>query len=76
MDSMVALAKASRFNGVGMASVVGLLVAGYLGLAGSAFAAFHRGAAGTIDSLDNREHLGPALVCDCHYDTPSACVTN
>lgn len=78
MDSMAALAKATRFSGLEMASVIGMVIAGYLALAGSAFFAFHEGADASLASVEETPKAGPVVVCDCHYDAaaPTACVTN
>ncbi len=76
MNSIEAVAKAGRFSGLGMASVVGLVIAGYLALAGSAFVGFDQRQAPPEVYADDSEQALPALVCDCRYDTTSTCAAN
>ena len=76
MNSIEAVAKAGRFNGLGMASVVGLVIAGYLALAGSAFVGFDQRPTPPELYAEDGEQALPALVCDCRYDPPSTCAAN
>lgn len=76
MNSIEAVAKASRFSGLGMASVVGLVIAGYLALAGSAFVGFDHRASPPELFADDSDQALPALVCDCRYDSSSPCAAN
>ena len=76
MNSIEAVAKAGRFSGLGMASVVGLVIAGYLALAGSAFVGFDQRPSRPVLHADDGEQTLPALVCDCRYDPSSTCAAN
>ena len=76
MNSIEAVAKAGRFSGLGMASVVGLVIAGYLALAGSAFVGFDQRPSAPELYADDSEQALPALVCDCRYDPSSTCAAN
>ena len=76
MNSIEAVAKAGRFSGLGMASVVGLVIAGYLALAGSAFVGFDQRPNPPELHADDSEQALPALVCDCRYDPSTTCAAN
>lgn len=71
MDSMEALAKASK--GFGSTSVLALILAGYMGLAGTAFWAFNKRPSPSSDAIENAPQSTPALICDCHYQKPLSC---
>jgi hypothetical protein len=69
---MKALATANRFGSFGTASILSLVVAGYLALAGSAFWAFtNQSAGGSQESIEPYSEAPTALVCDCQYEKPT-----
>ncbi len=75
MNSMVALAKANRFGSFGTASIVSLIVAGYMALAGSAFWVFtNRSVDASQDSIEQSAQAPKALLCDCQYEKPTTTV--
>ncbi len=76
MNSMDTLAKATRFSSFVAASVVALVIAGYLGLAGSALWAYNMQTDLSDGSIEPAGQPVPALVCDCHYEMPTSCATN
>jgi len=76
VNSMEALAKTNRFQAVGTASLISLIVAGYMTLAGMAFLSFNEQRATASHSVENTGGSTPAMVCDCHYENPSTCATN
>jgi len=76
VNSMEALAKTNRFQAVGTASLISLIVAGYMTLAGTAFLSFNERRAPASHSVEDTGNATPALVCDCHYENPETCATN
>lgn len=76
MNSMEALAKANRFQAIGAASLISVIVAGYMTLAGTAFLSFNERRAPASYSIEETANASPAMVCDCHYESPESCVTN
>ena len=75
MNSMESLAKANRFQTFGAASLLSLIVAGYITLAGTAFMALNEQRAPAGPSVEDGARTNPTMVCDCHYETPN-CATN
>jgi len=76
VNSMDELAKTNRFQSVGAASLISAIVALYMTLAGTAFLSFNEQRAPASDSLEETGNATPALVCDCHYESPESCVAN
>jgi len=71
VDSMETLAKAGK--GFGSTSVLALILAGYMGLAGTAFWAFNKRPSPSIDAIEDTTQSAPALICDCHYQKQISC---
>ncbi len=76
MNSMEELAKTNRFQAVGAASLISVIVALYLTLAGTAFMSFNEQRAPVSPSLEESGNATPALVCDCRYENPESCAAN
>ena len=76
MDSMEALAKTNRFQAVGAASLISVIVALYMTLAGTAFMSFNEQRVPASHSIEESGNTSPALVCDCHYENPESCSAN
>jgi hypothetical protein len=70
VDSLEALAKAGK--GFGSTSVLALIVAGYMGLAGTAFWAFNKRSSPS-DAIENATQSAPAMICECQYEKSVSC---
>jgi hypothetical protein len=73
VNSINALAK-SRFGEFGGATVVSLIVAGYMALAGSAFWMFTNRSDGS--NADSTRRAAPTLMCECHDEAQAIRATN
>jgi hypothetical protein len=73
---MDTLAKANRFQAFGTASLISVIVAGYMALAGTAFLSLNEQRPSANPSVGETANAGPSMVCDCHYENTSECAAN